>query len=221
MKIKGNRIKEGKSLERGKLYTVSRNREILFEEKETNDRVNIVFSLREGQYGIYGNEFKPDFVNDQGTKKADILVLVIDENTKKFGSWVFDVKQTVGGEDVIYHLIGQLRESVIHKNSITLHLPGYSEEQHIGYITRDLQKDRIAGTIQTKETYIREEDSKIEKLPPLIGMKEGRQLLEEKAKLKMLMLFSDEKIEIGSNIYPLECCVYEKKAYCCDLKVCC
>lgn len=65
MKIKGNRIKEGKSLERGKLYTVSRNREILFEEKETNDRVNIVFSLREGQYGIYGNEFKPDFVNDQ------------------------------------------------------------------------------------------------------------------------------------------------------------
>lgn len=161
MKIKGNWIKEGKPLERGKLYTVRRNRKIVFEEKETADRVNIAFSLGEGQYGIYGNEFKPDFVNDEGTKRADILVLVIDENKKKFGSWVFDVKQTVGGEDVIYHLIGQLKESVIHKNSITLHLQGYSEEQHIGYITRDLQKERIAMTIQKKKSYIEEEESKI------------------------------------------------------------
>lgn len=221
MKIKGNRIKEGKPLERGKLYTVRRNREIIFEEKETIDRVNIDFSLEEGQYGIYGNEFKPDFVNDEGTKKADILVLVIDENKKKFGSWVFDVKQTVGGEDVIYHLIGQLRESVIHKNSITLHLQGYSEEQHIGYITRDLQKERIAMTIQKKESYIEEEEFKIKSLPLLIGMAAGTKLLKEKSKLKTLKQFADEKIEIESCIYPLECCLYEKDADCFDLKVCC
>ncbi len=221
MKIKGNWIKEGKPLERGKLYTVRRNREIVFEEKETADRVNIAFSLGEGQYGIYGNEFKPDFVNDEGTKRADILVLVIDENKKKFGSWVFDVKQTVGGEDVIYHLIGQLKESVIHKNSITLHLQGYSEEQHIGYITRDLQKERIAMTIQKKKSYIEEEESKIQSLPFLIGMAAGTKLLKEKAKLKMLKQFADEKIEIGPCIYPLECCLFEKDVDCFDLKVCC
>ncbi len=221
MKIKGNWIKEGKPLERGKLYTVRRNRKIVFEEKETADRVNIAFSLGEGQYGIYGNEFKPDFVNDEGTKRADILVLVIDENKKKFGSWVFDVKQTVGGEDVIYHLIGQLKESVIHKNSITLHLQGYSEEQHIGYITRDLQKERIAMTIQKKKSYIEEEESKIQSLPLLIGMAAGTKLLKEKAKLKMLKQFADEKIEIEANVYPLECCLYEKDADCFDLKVCC
>lgn len=60
------------------------------------------------------------------------------------------------------------KESVIHKNSITLYLQGDSEDQHIGHITRDMQKERIAMAVQKKESYIGEEESGIKSLPYLI-----------------------------------------------------
>ena len=88
----------------------------------------------------------------------------------------------------------------------------------LGYITRDLQKERIAMTIQKKESYIGEEESKIKSIPLLIGMAAGTKLLKEKAKLKTLKQFSDGKIEMGADGYPLECCLYEKDAACFDLE---
>ena len=150
MKIKGNKIREGKELQSGQLYTVETSRTIIFEEKDTNDIVNIKFCLQDDQYGIYGNEYKPSFIEGKGEKRADILALVVDENNKRFGSWILDVKKTVGGEDVICHLVEQLIESFKHKSSIAIYLEDYEEEQHIGYITRDLQSDRIQEAISKK-----------------------------------------------------------------------
>ena len=86
MRIKGDNIKENRKLIAGRLYKIWANRTIQFEEEETADIVNINFSIAENQYGIYGNEYKPPFIEDNGGKKADILAFVIDE-----GKCVFEV----------------------------------------------------------------------------------------------------------------------------------
>lgn len=69
MKIKGTTIRDNTNLQSGRLYRIDANRTITFEEKETNDVVDITFCLDSGQYGIYGNEYKPPFIEDKGGKK--------------------------------------------------------------------------------------------------------------------------------------------------------
>ncbi len=204
MKIKGHIIRENKALLSGRLYEVTCSRTIVFAEKSTNDIVPIHFCIKDHQYGIYGNEFKPDFVEDQGGKKADILALVIDETEKRFGSWVIDVKQTVGGEDVIYHLVEQLTASVQHKKSITTYLEGYEEKQHIGYVTGNLERDRIAQTISKKTARLTDEKQKLKRMPLLIAEKKRIKLLKEEAGLKVIQEFQDNCIRMGEEVLHIE-----------------
>lgn len=211
MKIKGDTIKDNRALLSGRLYRVNTCRTIVFEEKDTKDVVNINYEIKADQYGIYGNEYKPPFVEDNGGKKADILVLVIDEKNKCFSSWVVDVKKTIGGEDVIYHLIEQLIESVKHKKAIATYLEGFDEEQHIGYITRDLQRDRISETISQKSSYLKKERANIECMPVLIGIEARLRLLKEEAKLKMIIAFQNDRIEIGKNVFRIESYISEEQ----------
>lgn len=223
MKIKGDTIKENKELTSGRLYRVDACRTIVFEEKDTEDMVRIDFFIKDNQYGIYGNEYKPPFVEDQGGKKADILALVIDENKKRFSSWVVDVKKTVGGEDVIYHLVEQLIESVKHKKAITTYLEEFEEEQHIGYITRALQRDRIQETISKKSSYLEKEKANIQYMPVLIGTAARLELLKEEAKLKMLIAFQNDSIEMGRHAYKIESHISEEQdnKYVYNLNVAC
>lgn len=223
MKIKGNKIREGKELQANQLYRVETCRSIVFEEKNTNDVVNIHFHLKGSQYGIYGNEYKPPFAEDIGEKKADILVLVIDENDERFSSWIFDVKKTVGGEDVIYHLIEQLIESVRHKSAVATYLEDYKEEQHIGYITRELQRDRIQETISRKNSYLEKERENIKSMPQLIGTGVQTKLLQEEAKLKTIVAFQNDYIKIGNTEHKIEHYILVEQAdkFVYDLDVAC
>lgn len=211
MRIKGDNIKENGKLIAGRLYKIWANRTIQFEEEETADIVNINFSIAENQYGIYGNEYKPPFIEDNGGKKADILAFVIDEGKEKFSSWVLDVKKAVGGEDVIYHLIEQLTESLKHKKSITTYLDDFVEEQHVGYITRDLQRDRIQETISKKSTYLSKEQENLECMPTLIKTQAQRKLLKEQVKLGLLCDFQNNCMKMGKDIIPLESYISQEK----------
>lgn len=223
MKIKGKTIKEGKKLISGCLYKVRKSRKIVFEEEDTKDIVILNFCLHHEQYGIYGNEYKPPFVEDDGGKKADILALVIDEPMEKFSSWIFDVKKTVGGEDVIEHLVKQLIESVKHKNSIETYLEEYQEEEHIGYIARNLQKERIQETVLKKRKYLEEEKEKIGNLPVLVGTAANLKLLKEEAKLKILEDFLKDSIKIGRKEYKLEyyASIEKDNSFLCELDIMC
>ena len=59
MKIKGDKVKDNKPLLSGRLYRLDESRTVIFEERETGDVVNIIFTIGNHQYGIYGNEYKP------------------------------------------------------------------------------------------------------------------------------------------------------------------
>ena len=179
MKIKGDTVKDNKRLLSGRLYRIDISRTIVFEEKDTDDVVHINFQINDGQYGIYGNEYKPSFVEDHGSKRADILALVIDDKHRRYSSWVFDVKKTIGGEDD-------------------------EEEAHIGYITRCLQRDRIQETILRKRSYLEKEKENAKRMPKLIGMDVRRRLLREEARLKVLTAFQNDRMEIGKDIVEIE-----------------
>ena len=69
MKIKGDKVKDNKPLLSGRLYRLDESRTVIFEERETGDVVNIIFTIGNHQYGIYGNEYKPPFIDDKGGKK--------------------------------------------------------------------------------------------------------------------------------------------------------
>jgi len=223
MKIKGDTIKENKELLSGRLYKIDKCRKVIFEEKDTKDIVYINFAIKDHQYGIYGKEYKPSFVEDKGGKKADILVLVIDENSKRFSSWVVDVKKSIGGEDIIYHLVEQLMESVKHKKAIATYLDDFEEEQHIGYITRDLQRDRIRETISKKSSYLEREEKIIMGLPGLIGKEAELKLLRERAKLQVISAFQNDRIKIGKDMFILEKFISKQQddKYVCNLDVAC
>lgn len=179
MKIKGDTVKDNKRLLSGRLYRIDISRTIVFEEKDTDDVVHINFHINDGQYGIYGNEYKPSFVEDHGSKRADILALVIDDKHRRYSSWVFDVKKTIGGEDD-------------------------EEEAHIGYITRCLQRDRIQETILRKRSYLEKEKENAKRMPKLIGMDVRRRLLREEARLKVLTAFQNNRMKIGKDMVAIE-----------------
>lgn len=60
-------------------------------------------------------------------------------------------------------------ESVRHKNAIAIYLEDYAEDVHIGYITREIQRDRIQETIVKKKAYLEKEKKNIKCMPALIG----------------------------------------------------
>ena len=90
-------------------------------------------------------------IDDEGAKKVDVLILVIDESNKKFSSRILDIKQSVGGEDVIFHLLEQLQDSMKHKDALAVYMDDFAEVQHLGFVTRDLQLERIEETVEKKE----------------------------------------------------------------------
>ncbi len=222
MKIKADFIKQGKPVLAGRLYKICSNKTVEFLEADTNDKVSIHFYLNGSQYGIYGNEYKPPFVEDRGGKKADLLVFVIDEEQGRSVSWVLDVKKTVGGEDVIYHLVEQLTESIKHKNAIALYLD-CAEKQHVGYMTREVQTDRIQHTILKKKNEIEKAKQEIQYMPTLIRTKVEMRLLKEEAKLKVLTDFQNNRMLAGGKYIPLEYYPMARQGdtFCCELHVSC
>ena len=102
-------------------------------------------------------------------------------------------------------------------------LEDFEEDQHIGYITRDLQRDRIQETICKKSAYLAKEKANIEQMPVLIGMEARRRLLKEEAKLKLLIAFQDDCIEMGKSVYKVEKYISEEQndKFVYDLNVAC
>lgn len=204
MKIKAKTLREGQPIIKGTLYQLFSSRTVVFEEEETQDVVNITYNLQNGQYGIYGNEYKNPFAGDENEKKADILILVVDEKENKFASWIVDAKKSIGGKDRIFRLIEQLLTSIKHKNALSVYLADFEEEEHIGYVTSCLRTERITDIIEEKKKYIDSETENLQKVSKLMGITIQRKLLDEKAKLKLLVDFSNNCIYEGNKRHKLE-----------------
>ena len=142
----------------------------------------------------------------------DILILVIDENNKKFSSWLLDIKQSVGGEDVIFHLLEQLQDSVKHKEALAVYMDDFIEEQHLGFVTRDLQIERIKETVEKKERKLKEIEKSIIEMSPIIRNKmAATSNTKLRKEIETLSMFLDKKMKIRNQIYPIESYISEKQ----------
>lgn len=212
MKFKCKYLKSDKLTETGTLYQILKSREIIIDEEKTKDRVIVRYIVCDGQYGICGSEYKPSFIDGEGAKKVDILILVIDENNKKFSSWLLDIKQSVGGEDVIFHLLEQLQDSVKHKEALAVYMDDFIEEQHLGFVTRDLQIERIKETVEKKERKLKEIEKSIIEMSPIIRNKmAATSNTKLRKEIETLSMFLDKKMKIRNQIYPIESYISEKQ----------
>ena len=184
MKFKCKYLESDKLTKTGTLYKILKSREIIVDEERTKDRVIIEYIVQNGQYGICCSEYKPPFIDDEGAKKVDVLVLVIDEKNKKFSSWILDMKQSVGGEDVIFHLLEQLQDSLKHKNALAIYMDDFREEQHLGFVTRDLQIERIEESVKKREKELNDIKKSTLQIFPIIRNKG----MIESIKLKKLQI---------------------------------
>ena len=224
MKFKCEYLKSDKLTKTGTLYKILKSREIIIDESKTKDRVIVRYIIQDGQYGICSSEYKPPFIDDKGAKKVDILVLVIDEINKKFSSWILDIKQSVGGEDVIFHLLEQLQDSVKHKNSLAVYMDDFEEDPHLGFVTRDLQIERIKESVEKKEKELNDIKKSILQMSPIIRNKmEMTESTNLKKEIETLSLFLDKKMIINNQIYPIESYISKKQGeyFVCNLQVQC
>lgn len=208
------------------LYAIQNSRTIPFVEKQKNideeDCVNVKFVLDKGQYGLFVNEFCPGFVKN--AKKADLLLFVVDEGNKKSSSWILDIKVSVGGEDVIRHLIEQWIESHQHKCALSNYLNGFLEKETIGVITRDYQSERILAIVEKLKKEIEIKTKELDALPiSTIKITKQRELLSTKMEYQMFDKFQRGYVTIFERDYPVAVYQLEGKAspYVCNIEVKC
>lgn len=208
MILKGSRYK-GK-IERNTLYLISESAIVRFVEHqdETNedDYVDVKFDLKDKQYALFANEFCPGFLAN--SKKADILLLVVDETHKKCASWICDVKVSVGGKEVIEHLIAQWIASFKHKNMLTNYLENYSEVETVAVITRNYQTERIQAIVEALQKEIESVSKSLNSMPISSNIiKQQAKLLTTKKEYQMFRDFKNGIVSIDGNSYPIT--IYE------------
>lgn len=62
---------------------------------DKSEKVRIEYSLENGQYGIFAQEFRNPIAGKQDRKTADALACIIDEECKKNLTVIFDVKSNI------------------------------------------------------------------------------------------------------------------------------
>lgn len=210
-RLQGNTIRNNE-FNRNKLYSVPESRMISLEERQkdgTKDLVQLNFKLKEYEYGLYGNEYRPTFLDKNDCKSADILSLIVNEEKKEVTSYLYDVKRKADGEQHIYHFIGQLEDSYLYKKSMLLYLEGFKENQHLGVITADFNQNWMDNAVKMKKEKIQKDE--ISNIQPALAVKIGKELLNRKKELELLERFSNRQIEIDQTIFDLEVHIMQPK----------
>lgn len=171
---------------KGSLNEVPDGQEIVFVEGQTGnkERVKMVFHLQsQSQYALYGEEFKGQYASDGENKKVDITIFIADEERGQAAYFLADVKSTIGGKDVILHLIEQWRDGKRYLNNEIL---GYLKkevnlEEHVMVITQCFDEERIQREIELlrKEDDIQPKNDMIAKKQLLMSGNKERKELEE------------------------------------------
>lgn len=210
MLITGKRLRDDTNIQANTIYIVDNGFEVKHEEPQqdgSKDVIEIKYNTNNHQYGIYAKEYRPAHVPKKGHKAADLLLMAIDESAKEFSAWILDIKVTVGGDEVIFHLIDQWKDSMLHKDNIAMYLKssGLKETLHIGYITRELQKERIYNSIQERKREIDKLDEELKKMPVTTAViSKMRSLDVKKLEFDVLERFYNNEVVLQDQLLNIE-----------------
>lgn len=174
MKFNGKRIKEDGKCQKHIAYKISKTRTLSFNETQQDgsiDKVELDIILEGNQEAIFSEEYKP--ANVDTCKKIDIMVFMycltdkgeVDENMEST-LYLYDVKDTVGGKDVIFHLVEQWKAGIVNAMDFTRYINA-GIKYNIGVITRNYDEERLDREIARYEQELNNLVSK-ERMPELI-----------------------------------------------------
>ena len=212
MIFKAHRIKDFDNIQKNRLYQINHDNKISFVEQQedgSKDTVDIFYAIKENQQGLYANEYKPSDIGD--CKVVDIFAMIYNkepETQGKYLLYMFDVKDTVGGKDVIFKLVEQWKDGLLHKQSLVQYLRGYAGEEHIGVITREFDKNRIKREIDT----LKAENTECDKITiPLMQAKMKYYQLNNTKNIEVLENFLNGIFYDGKDKIEYEVCLMDKK----------
>lgn len=212
--LKGNRRKD---FIKGQLNEISEDKTILFLEKDTKDTVVIDIHLKNSEYAVYSEEYLPIELDVTGHKKADITVLLLDEERKHIKYYIADVKSNLTGPERICSLCEQWNAGLryVRNHILSNFSEEFIEEEHIAVYTRSFDKPRIQRMIEDLNEEIEIMAKNVNKgnmaaikLRPLKEMKLKQQMVILKDFLEKQFTYSDKfikeekhKFEVGELLY--------------------
>ncbi|MDF2905956.1 MAG: hypothetical protein K0R34_1277 [Herbinix sp.] len=198
-----------------------------------DDTIKLVYNFKNEQRALIVREYKPDNIQDEGCKRADILSFVFDDKRNKCLTYILDMKRNITGFDDsenidslrkgvisrIKDFIYQLEDTRLTKNSLIAYYEGYEQIEFFGIITRSFKENRIDILIN-KLKDILNINTNINKL--LIAKVSITRLSIEK-EIDMLEMFKNKQIILSNKKYELHVILLEKctssSNYFCDLHI--
>ncbi|MBQ6889091.1 MAG: hypothetical protein IJN54_16445 [Lachnospiraceae bacterium] len=214
-----------KSVEKNILYKVDKDVIVKFIEQHevTKEIVNVYFGLKDGQYGIYANEYRRPGTQKEGCKTTDVLSCVVDEQKKEIKSLIFDVKSNISAfsDDLskteamitaikeVRDFIEQIRAELLHKDSFLLYYKadGYVEEERVGIVTKSFESEKFKRVAEKLERMVTEEDTDV---PTLVSYKLKNNIRAYRTEIEPLYNFADKKIVLNKTTYQLKVFVLQK-----------
>lgn len=129
------------------LYKVENSREILVEEKQLDgslDQVILEYCVKKGDIGYFAKEYRLEGVKKEGSKVIDITSVMLDCEKQCVRWHLYDIKDTLSGEDTAVKLYGQWNSGLCYlQQNILNQLQDYSEIEDLGVITRCYDKEKM------------------------------------------------------------------------------
>lgn len=187
MLIQGVTLREKAAIEKNKLYAFSQSKTIHYVEEKSGN-VDIEYCLADGQMGYYVHEYRPATVPQHRAKKTDITAFVIDEVSKRVKGYIYEVKKSVGGKNIIFDLCEQWLAGVKYwRHGVVAYLEECMIEEEIGVFTENFEPSRIKTEIDRLERA--NMSCEPEKIPPLILGKMNIEKLKRTQELEVLRDF--------------------------------
>ena len=210
----------GDKIEKNKLYKIDNTQIISFSELHSDnsekETVNLQYTLKDDQYGIYAHEYRSPNINKEGAKTTDILACIVDNSQKHINTYVIDVKHNIMAfSDNLYNenvlmtviknirdFIAQIHSELLHKNSFILYLldDKYKEDEKIGIATKEFDANKLIEAANAISSIINEENDIV---PIIIQCKVKNQLLSYSSSIIQIKDFANKKVTINDKTYDL------------------
>lgn len=212
-------------VEKNQLYRIDKSAVVNFEEQheKTKEIAKVDFELKEGQYGIYANEYRRPGTSKEGCKTTDVLACVVDEKKKEINSLIFDVKSNISAfsDDLskatamitaikeVRDFIEQIHAEILHKDSFLVYYKDddYVETENVGIVTKNFEPEKFRAVAEKLENMVTEDK---EDIPALVSIKLKNNLRAYKTEIGTLYNFADRKIMIRKKAYQLNLFLLQK-----------
>ena len=182
---------------------------VLYEENE-DETCYIHSQFNDDSFAIIGKEFYLNFYDDPA--KVDLSYYYFSEN-KSVVVYLYDIKKTFSGIDVLIHLIGQWKSSICDAKYCVNKTEEYNIDNqsdiHIGVITED---NNVEKRNQELQKFLDPEPVP-DKLPSYFKMQHQADSAADIRKRKLLSRFHEGKVIIDGQTYTYDIRLFDKKKH--------